>query len=103
MDQIINLFERKGWALYKVTQGSNGNLEKIVLNGKASRIEQNNYYHILPIASNSEDINEIIDHIEIAQKTKQLPTYVGGGKEKFNLDGIEFRTDTIYLHPAHTT
>ncbi|MEO7991729.1 MAG: FRG domain-containing protein [Chryseolinea sp.] len=102
MKTIINLFEKKGWALYEVTEDTNNDLEKIILTGKTKSLEPNKYYTILPLVSKNNDVDEIIDHLEIAKKTNQQPKYKGG-EQTFILDGFEIVNELFYLHPSHTT
>ena len=70
---VLSILERKGWHLYRALPGSD--FVDIVRQGKATRIEPNAPYVMLPVASRDTDVGAVKVHFDNAHYTNQLPTY----------------------------
>ena len=73
LDYVLKLFEAKGWYLYE--GGPGVPFDKIISDGKASKIHRNAFYHIVPASGRANDPDEVAIHLANARERGSDPKY----------------------------
>lgn len=100
MKSILEIFEKKGWALYSSNNEFQDDLNKIIINGKASELNIGWYYRVLPLAFRDSDPNEVCDHIDFLRSVNKFPKF-RLNKETFEINGLILESDAIHLIPMN--
>jgi hypothetical protein len=100
MKSIVEIFEKKGWALYSSNTGIQDDLNEIIVRGKASELNIGWYYLILPLAFRDSGPNEVWDHIDFLRSVNKFPKF-RLNKETFEINGLILESDAIHLIPTN--
>jgi hypothetical protein len=85
-DYVLELLEAKGWYLYRGIP--HAKMAEVIAQGKASSIEPNVFYHLLPATSHDKDVDEVHEAARYAARMHSMPIYKDGAKE-WNIHGID--------------
>jgi hypothetical protein len=84
-DYVIGLLEAKGWYLYRGIPLAK--MQEVIALGRATSVEPNMFYHILPATSHDKDVDEVQAATQHAVRTRSMPVYSDGGSQQ-SISGI---------------
>ena len=92
---ILSVFEAKGWNLYKAL--SEPEPSKVISQGKATFIERDVPYQMLPAADRDDNADEVLAQMSNAKQTNQLPTFNDG-----QIEFVTFTEEGLYIKTARS-
>ncbi|WP_259066815.1 FRG domain-containing protein [Mucilaginibacter sp. X4EP1] len=97
MKNIIEIFERKGWALYRLPEYTR-DIPTVIEYGKVQEFETGCNYLILPLIYRDKNMQEMRTHLEVMQKTGEYPRYLGSPGQKMIIAHLHIGQEYFYLY-----
>lgn len=103
MQGLLEIINRKGWNLYKLTDSNKDDIGQIVKHGRVNEIQIHSTYIFLPLLSKDDNINELETHFENLFERKKLAKFIGDKEKSFEIDIIYFDEDALFIYPKENS
>jgi len=103
MQELLEIINRKGWNLYKLTESNKDSISLIVKDGKVNEINVHTTYIFLPLLTKDDSFEELETHFENLFERKKLAKFIGEKDKTFEIDVIYFDEEALFIYPKENS